>query len=271
MNWYENFGITKPYYADDAVCIVHADCRDILPLIPDKSIDLVLTSPPYWDLHKYSDQEKEIGFGQSLKTYLAAIENCFHQLYPLLKDDANVWFNIMDCWRDGNLIPLGDLIIKSSPMNLVEKVIWYIPNKMPIVNERHLVNKFEWLLHFKKSDGYYFNADVLRLPRSEWAEKDKRTWKYNLNGALLGNVWEIPAIHIPNPEHPAMFPQMLANRCISGWTKTENLILDPFLGSGTTAYCAKKLGRKCIGIEIEEKYCEIAAKRCSQMVMQLEQ
>ena len=53
MNWYETYGITKPYYSDDAVCIVHGDCREVLPLIPDKSIDLVLTSPPYDNLREY--------------------------------------------------------------------------------------------------------------------------------------------------------------------------------------------------------------------------
>jgi len=59
-------------------------------------------------------------------------------------------------------------------------------------------------------------------------------------------------------------------RLVLKFSEENNIILDPFLGSGTTAYCAKKLGRKCIGIEIEEKYCEIAARRCSQSVMRLE-
>jgi len=67
--------------------------------------------------------------------------------------------------------------------------------------------------------------------------------------------------------HPAQFPELLALPIISAFTETSAIILDPFLGSGTTAYCAKKLNRKCIGIEIEEKYCEIAAKRCCQSVM----
>jgi site-specific DNA-methyltransferase (adenine-specific) len=70
--------------------------------------------------------------------------------------------------------------------------------------------------------------------------------------------------------HPTQKPIKLVAKLIASYSEPNALILDPFLGSGTTAYCAKKLGRKCIGIEIEEKYCEIAAKRCSQTVMNLE-
>ena len=70
--------------------------------------------------------------------------------------------------------------------------------------------------------------------------------------------------------HPTQKPSGLFGLIIADYSKEGDLILDPFLGSGTTAYCAKKLNRKCIGIEIEEKYCEIAAKRCSQQVFNLE-
>ena len=69
--------------------------------------------------------------------------------------------------------------------------------------------------------------------------------------------------------HPSQKSQQLINKLVVSFSKENNLILDPFLGSGTTCYCAKKLNRKSIGIEIEEKYCEIAAKRCSQEVMEL--
>ena len=82
------------------------------------------------------------------------------------------------------------------------------------------------------------------------------------------NVWYFPAEN-KRLKHSAQFREELPRRCMKLFAYKEGIILDPFLGSGTTAYCAKKLNRKCIGIEIEEKYCEIAAKRCSQMVMEL--
>ena len=70
-------------------------------------------------------------------------------------------------------------------------------------------------------------------------------------------------------DHPTQKPNQIIAHLIARYSKPNDLILDPFLGSGTTAYCAKKLNRRCIGIEIEEKYCEIAANRCRQMVMEL--
>jgi len=75
---------------------------------------------------------------------------------------------------------------------------------------------------------------------------------------------------LSNPDHPTQKPIPLVEWLIQTYSNPSDLILDPFLGSGTTAYCAKKLNRKCIGIEIEEKYCEIAARRCSQEVMDLQ-
>jgi len=99
---------------------------------------------------------------------------------------------------------------------------------------------------------------------------------YEVNGHRIGSVIRAGAINCKMNaqmnrdifyEHPTQKPMKVINRLIQYATQPNNLILDPFLGSGTTAYCAKKLNRKCIGIEIEEKYCEIAAKRCMQSVL----
>ncbi len=87
---------------------------------------------------------------------------------------------------------------------------------------------------------------------------------YTKNLIVTGVNNEMPS------EHSAVMRPDIADFFLTNFTGIGDLILDPFLGSGTTAYCAKKLGRKCIGIEIEERYCAIAAKRCSQSVMKLE-
>ena len=75
---------------------------------------------------------------------------------------------------------------------------------------------------------------------------------------------------MPNRLHPTQKPIELMLRLVNDFSVNGGLIVDPYLGSGTTAYCAKKLQRRCIGIEIEEKYCEIAARRCQQEVMELD-
>ncbi|MBT9164554.1 MAG: DNA adenine methyltransferase YhdJ [candidate division WS2 bacterium] len=248
------------FYQEDDGILVLSDCLKILPLIPDETISLIVTSPPYWNIHKYNNGN-EIGYGQSLDEYIFSMENVFKQFHRILKQSGNVIFNIMDVQRSNNLVRLSDLIIDISPLKLRQRIIWYIPNKMPVVNDRYLVNKYEQLLHFIKSDSYVFNPDSLRLPKSIWAKKDKRKWKFNEKGALLGNVWEIPAVHLENPPHPARFPEKIVSLCIEGWSNKGDLVLDPFLGSGTTSFVAKRLCRKYIGIEVNKNYLNTAIKQ----------
>ena len=93
--------------------------------------------------------------------------------------------------------------------------------------------------------------------------------KYKFDSSDVISIDVIRLTDDQRTNHHDQKPDSLWSQVIAWFAETDNLILDPFLGSGTTAYCAKRLNRKCIGIEIEEKYCEIAAKRCSQSVMKL--
>jgi len=209
----------KPYYQDEWCAIYHADCRDILPLIPDKSIDLVLTDPPY-------------GVGIDFGVYKDTPEN----------------------WRD-----LMKLIIPELK-RLAECVI------MPcsrIVELPFIYSNFppDWLLCWYKG----------ATPQRSWVGFND--WEPHLvYGKVKGTQYHDYFLAIPKPRdgsHPTPKPDKWGLYIISKASLQNNLVLDPFLGSGTTCYCAKKLNRYSIGIEIEEKYCEIAAKRCSQSVMRL--
>jgi len=205
--------MTKPYYQDEWVTIYHGDCREILPLIPDKSIDLVLTDPPYgidkadWD-----------------------VEFILPEIIPadIMGLMPGVW-NILKCPQK-----IGGLSYR-----------WQII--------AHLVNGMT-----RGAIGFGNYIPCLVYARDNISLYHKST---DCKDFVVG-VEEKPNHPSPKPERPiAWFIERLSN--------SGNTILDPFLGSGTTAYCAKKLNRKCIGIEIEEKYCEIAAKRCSQGVFNL--
>ena len=106
--------------------------------------------------------------------------------------------------------------------------------------------------------------------RLYWLVVDKYQYKFNPDMFALSDDWHIKRRgNRKSLGHVASFPEQLVINCILACSYEGDLILDPFLGSGTTCYCAKKLNRKSIGIEIEEKYCEIAAKRCSQGVFDL--
>jgi DNA modification methylase len=213
----------KPYYQDDAVLIYNADCRDILPLIPDKSIDLVLTDPPYANNTDY-----------------ASYEDTDTNLIVLIKE----------------IMPEVDRISKSSLITCGVSNIQKYPQP-------------RWILSWINKAG---------SGSGPWGFC---CWQpilaYGVDPYLANGAGRRPDVIDKNEtsdkliDHPCSKPVDLWQLIMSrGSYKTGDIILDPFIGSGTTAVCAKKLGRKCIGIEIEEKYCKIAVDRLRQSVMKLE-
>jgi site-specific DNA-methyltransferase (adenine-specific) len=253
MNWN---GLELPdknvYFKDDDVLIYCADCREVLPHIPDKSIDLVLTDPPYG----VTQNRQDICVDLSPLFALSKGQIIFSQ-QPFTTD-------VISEHRDSFLYDLiWDKILTSGFLNA---------NRMPL-------RKHEVILLFGKVN---YTPQKTEGQKSHGKGKTKENQNNNYgdynfvdNSEQLGNL-KHPTSILPFPKpHPSVAlhrtekPIELLEWLIKSYSVVGNLILDPFLGSGTTAYCAKKLGRKCIGIEIEEKYCEIAAKRLSQSVMRL--
>jgi len=193
----------KPYYQDNYVTIYHGDCREILPQLPSKSVDLVLTDPPFPDQHPE--------YGDCNITFLDEF-NCRQLIFWSAKVDFPLSYTAIHIWdkRAGGLGSFYERIFER--------------------NGQRVYRVF----------GFSSPSNKVRADYTQ----DK----------VYG--------------HPSQKPYKLIDQLIL-MCNSANLILDPFLGSGTTCYCAKKLNRKCIGIEIEEKYCEIAANRCRQMVFDL--
>ena len=265
----------KPYYQDDAVLIYNADCREILPLIPDKSIDLVLTSPPYADLREYGGYSWEF---ETTVRLLAAVLNLGAIIVWIVGDTVNDGSESGEPFRQA-------LYFKSIGLNLHDTMI-YGKNGAASPDAIRYTSAFEYMFVFSNGKPKTFNPLTQeslyytgKLKYHTRRQRDGQTigGMYMINPTrVLDNIWIYDIGYMKSAkqdyifEHPAIFPEALAFDHIVSWSNPNDFILDPFLGSGTTAYCAKKLGRKCIGIEIEEKYCEIAAKRCSQTVMNLE-
>jgi len=237
---------------------------ELIKQVPDKSIDLVWFSPPYWNLHKYTDSKAEVGYGQSLDEYLNALVLIQIESKRVLKDDGNLVINIMDIVRKNTPIFLSDELIKRFDMPLIERIVWLIRNKMPVASKVRFVNKMEWILHFSKDrKNYYFDKDSVREPHSHYAAKDKRKWKWNANGKCPGNVWDISAYRVAgkNKFHVAGFPILLCDRVISCWCPKDGTVLDPFNGGGTTTLSAVRQDRQYIGFDLDQKYCDIAIHR----------
>jgi len=225
----------KPYYEDKWVTIYHGDCREILPQL-DVKVDLVLTDPPYFLPAKHYETRRNfprsLGDLSILEFFFdATLKDCIDKL-------KKTGFIYLFC--DGQSYPVFYVKLYSLVKSL-RPLIW---DKMTSINGYSWRHQHELII-------------FAEMPNSEPIKTGD------------GDILRYRAEPIDDRNHPSQKPEDLISRLIGKSTKDNDLILDPFLGSGTTCYCAKKLNRYSIGIEIEEKYCEIAARRCSQEVMEL--
>lgn len=254
----------KAYYQDEAVTIYHGDSLEILPELPDNSVDLVLTDPPYPSLLKW------LGVGTTARMGLGREDSKSY--------DPDKFFKTIDYQDLPRLLVEFSRIIKGNchtymmsdgdTLPYIFQAIgkgWACENGCPWFAQEDLVPEFSnvKLLIWDKEVpgmGYHYRSQHEYICMLDKGKNRK-----------LNDLGEPDVLRFKRcqGEVPTQKPPELFDLLIKQSSNTRELILDPFLGSGTTAYCAKKLNRKCIGIEIEEKYCEIAANRCSQMVMKL--
>lgn len=222
--------LPTPYYQDSAVTIYHGDCREILPMLP--KVDLVLTDPPY---------EIRAGYGGGV----------FGKRDHLLRTggftDGGCDFGFLESFQNWfcfcSRIQLPKLIALAERMDRWNVITWCKPNPVPTCCNKYLPD-VEYVVHgFSK--GRLFGEF-----------RDKSSFKVHPCGD-------------PETNHPNEKPIELINKLVRLGSQEGETILDPFMGSGTTLRAAKDLGRKAIGIEIEEKYAEIAAKRMAQEVLAL--
>ena len=248
----------KPYYEQDGITIYHGDCRDVLPSLADESVDVALTSPPYnmglvpggngRGMYRPGASNKagrfRGGYGQHADAMpQAEYDGWQRQTLAEMWRVARhaVYYNHRPRVEHGRLrAPLSF----DFPIPLRQIIVWDRGTGID-VNLRHYCTRQEWVLLFAKP--------TFRLV------------SHSASG--VGDVWPL-GMEYAETGHPAPFPVSLPARVLV--TTGATSILDPFAGSGTTLRAAKDLGRRAIGIEIEERYCEIAAKRLSQGVLPLE-
>jgi len=252
----------KPYYQDEWVTIYLGDCREILPQLPNKSVDLTLTSPPYPGNNKmWGDLFKD----DSVESAHLFLQEIWFECERALREGCKLIINIANTKRRpyipnthyiyrsclGILEPLGEVIWNKGYGQI--GTAW---GSFRCPSDISLADQHEYIMVFRK----YGDREKPDL----WEKIDTRDFK-----SWRNSVWNIAPARASELHHIAPLPEDIPNRLMTLYSFEGEIILDPFLGSGTTAYCAKKLNRKCIGIEIEEKYCEISANRCRQMVMDL--
>lgn len=235
-----------PYYQDDAVTIYHGDCREILPTMAGLGVGLVLTSPPYNKGGKIAAGTEWARLGDG---YGAWTDDLPHADYVEWQRTV-----VQSCWN--TLSHDGAIYYQHKPQAKGPRVrlpLELVPDDLPI---RQIIT-WDRCSGFQRQFTHY-------VPSYEWIVVVAKE-AFRINTRDVFDLWRIP----PNvdPEHPASFPLELARKAVA--TTDAALVLDPFMGSGTTLRAAKDLGRRAIGIEIEERFCEIAARRMAQEVLPL--
>ena len=262
--------------------VLFGDCRETMDAFIDKA-QMCVTSPPYYGLRNYGDEENQIGLEESPEEYIQNLVEVFRKVRDNLTDDGTLWLNIGDsyynyrpgkgqalskqtvsntrqdlpdkCARRGNKLKglkEKDLIgipwmlafaLRADGWYLRQDIIWNKPNPMPESVRDRCTKSHEYIILLSKSQNYYFDVDAIKEP----TRRKRSVWTVN-NKPYKG-------------AHFAVFPPDLIEPCIRAGSREGDIVLDPFMGSGTTAMVAKSLKRYYMGCELHEEYGDLMQER----------
>lgn len=276
--------------------LINGDVRQVLSELEPESVQCVVTSPPYWDLRDYGS-DGQLGLEATPEGYIDNMVDVFREVKRVLSNDGTLWLNLGDGYLQKKLVGMPwrvALALQADGWWLRNDIIWSKPNPMPEPVKDRLTKSHEYIFLLTKSKTYYYDHESIKEPYSESSIQrinqvsfDKQTggskdygkvsvhgsntnsirstlekFKENLgSGRNRRTVWEITTKSYPGA-HFATFPEEIPELCIKAGTKLGDLVLDPFVGSGTTCAVASRLGRESIGIDLSEEYLKLARKRC---------
>ena len=295
--------------------ILYGDCRRTLCAFLPKSARMCVTSPPYYGLRNYGDEQYQLGQEQTPEKFIDNLVNVFKEVKNVLTDDGTCWVNLGDsyynyrpgrgqglakqtvsttkqdlpdvCPRRGNRLEglkEKDLIgipwmfafaMRADGWYLRQDIIWHKPNPMPESVRDRCTKAHEYIFLFSKNKNYHYDNEAIKEPAKDWGTRDRTQGKYHNPGTGLSphsgltksyekrnkrSVWSVTKKPYKGA-HFATYPAELIEPCILAGSEEGDIVLDPFMGSGTTAAVAKSLGRNYIGCELHEDYGELIQKR----------
>ena len=268
--------------------LLNGDVQQVLSELEPESVQCVVTSPPYWGMRDYGT-DGQLGLEDTPEKFVENMVDVFRGIKRVLRKDGTVWMNLGDTYGKqvgkgfntheedgtGNRVTEmqekhGDIKVKTGLPDkslvgipwrvalalqadgwiLRSDIIWHKPNPMPESVKDRPTKSHEYIFLLTKSKKYYYDYEAIKeFSMIDGRTKNKRT------------VWPIPTQAYPEA-HFATFPEEIPEVCIKAGTKIGDVVLDPFVGSGTTCAVASNLRRNSIGIELNKEYFKLARKRC---------
>ena len=267
--------IARQFDPEADIVLFEGDAGDLIDTIPDNSVKLIVTSPPYNLGKSYETQV-------SIKAYLKEQEKTIARLYRILHAEGSI------CWQVGNFVDNSEVypldifyypIFKEQGLHLRNRIIWHFGHGLHA--SKRFSGRYETLLWFTKGDKYTFNLDAVRVPSKY---PGKRHYKGPNKGNLSGNpkgknpsdiweflaqewedgLWDIPNVKSNHPEktiHPCQFPVEVVERCVLALTDEYDWVFDPYAGVGSSLIAAIKHNRRAIGSEKEAEYIDLTQER----------
>lgn len=267
MGVFKKLSIAEKFNSSDHIVVYPGDCLELLKSIPDESIQLVVTSPPYNIGKEY---EKRLKLDRYLEQQEAVIRECAR----CLSSRGSI------CWQVGNyvenngaIIPLDTAlhpIFMRLGLRMRNRIIWHFEHGLHC--SRRFSGRYETVIWLTKSDEYTFNLDPVRVPQKYPGKKHFKgpkagTYSCNPLGKNPGDLWLIPNVksnHVEKTEHPCQFPVELIERLVLSLSNEGDWVLDPFLGTGTSIVAAIRHNRRGAGAELVSRYVQLARSRIEQ-------
>lgn len=275
--------------------ILLGDVRELSMAEPAASVDCIITSPPYFGHRRYSADEdvRELGREESVSEYVIHIVASFRAAQRLLQPQGTMWLNLGDTYRGGKLLGVPwriALALQDDGWWLRADVIWHKPNAMPSSVKNRPTLDHEYLFLLSCGPSYYYDADAIREPHVTFTEQSRMMggrnhlgrrgstpeagknggdanlhdarWDqyFHPNGRNKRSVWSVPLSKCRD-SHFAVFPERLIEPCVLASCPPGGVVLDPFMGAGTTAIVSSRLGRTYLGFELVPEYVALAERR----------
>lgn len=261
-------------------------CKDSRQMdeIDDGSVQLVITSPPYFDLKEYNKDnthQSQVGDIQNYDEYIQYLNEVWQECIRVLSPDGKICINIMPLFLSGDETKFKRRVTKLVITDIEEYMIQtdcMYPHSLYIWDKRKIVRfssfgsypyppnifstfPFEWIIVFSK-EGKRKPIPREEKERSKLTHQEWQDWAIN-------SIWEMQPARAQEIGHPAPFPEELPKRLIKLYSFEGDTVLDPFIGSGTTALAALNLKRKAIGYDVNPKYIQLSKERLAQLSLEL--